>query len=489
MRSTLLPIPAVLAALALLPAAAGAASVSSDGNGNYTYTAAPGEKNNLSFQLADDASSVVFYSYGVPVTAVPAGCTVGDDGMDATCANPKSAAIFLGDGDDSFGRSGPATFPLSVDGGDGADWIKGDVGNDTLTGGPGNDRLEGWKGNDTLDGGDGDDELTGALGADVLRGGGGNDLLHPDQYNTPSADVVDGGPGVDTVDGDYADYDLPGPQQLLSFTMAGGADDGRQGENDNLIGVERLVLSVSPARYVGSDGDDYVKVAQATNAGDLIGGNGNDDLNGADGPEKLDGGNGDDHLDGGFGDDVITGGPGRDKISGDLAGGDCGPLWCKYPYGNDVINAQDGEVDSILCGFGDDTVNADAADLVDGDCEHVNRAGAAPAPPAPAPGTTTKPKSGGRARVALAGRVTIARALKSGFTVKVTGVKAGTVKLSAARSGQVVARGSGKATKKGTATVKLRFTAKAKRSLRHARTLTLKLSGGGVATTITLKRR
>ena len=224
------------------------------------------------------------------------------------------------------------------------------------------------------------------------------------------------------------------------------------------------------------------------NAGDLRGGLGNDDLNGADGAEKLDGGPGDDHLDGGFGDDVITGGPGKDAISGDLKGGDCGPLWCKYPYGNDVINAQDGEVDSIVCGFGTDVVNADAADVVDRDCETVNRAGATPTPP-----TTTNPGTGGDGRVvraALAGKVTIAQALKRGLKIKVTGVAASKkIALNATRSGKVVAKGSAKANKKGVATVTLKFTTKAKRSLRKAKTITLKVSGAGTTTTVTLKRR
>ena len=57
---------------------------------------------------------------------------------------------------------------------------------------------------------------------------------------------------------------------------------------------------------------------------------------------------------------MLIGGPGRDTISGDLAGGDCGPLWCKYPFGNDTIDARDGEVDSVTCGVGTDTVLADA---------------------------------------------------------------------------------------------------------------------------------
>jgi Ca2+-binding RTX toxin-like protein len=491
MRSPLLLTAAALAACAIAPAAAGAATLTSDGNGNYTYNAAPGEKNSMSLQFADDGSSVLFYSYGVTVTSVPAGCTVEDSGSDPRCDAPKSVTLNFGDGDDSFARSGIKTIPVTVDGGDGADWLRGDDEADDLRGGPGKDKLEGFKGNDKLDGGDGDDEIYGALGADTIQGGGGNDVLMPDYFAEPSADVVDGGPGIDTIESDYADYDLE-IQSPISFTMAGGADDGRPGENDDLRNVERLNLSISPTSYVGTEGNDFVKVAQATNAGSLKGLGGDDDLSGADGMETIDGGAGNDRVIGGFNDDVLTGGPGKDQIIGDLPTGDCGPLWCKYPFGNDTINAQDGEVDTISCGWGTDTVTADAADVVDKDCETVNRAGAAPAGPAPGttPGKGANNGKGAAAKAALAGKFTIAKALKSGFTIKVTGVKAGTkVALTATKAGKVVARGSSKASKSGAATIKLRFTAKAKRSLRHAKTLKLKVSGNGVSTTVTLKRR
>lgn len=485
LRSTLA---AALVAAAALPGAAHAATLTSDGAGNFTYTAAPGEKNSMSFQVADDGTQTTFYSYGVPVGSLPAGCTANDEGQSPTCVGVKSATISLGDGDDSFARSGATSVTAVVDGGDGADWLRGGDAGDTLRGGPGKDQLEGFKGDDVLDGGDGDDDIKGAEGADTIQGGGGNDKISPDYYAEPMADTVDGGPGIDQVDSDYFDAELP-VQQALIFTMNGGNDDGRPNEHDDLRSIERLSLGVSPTLYVGTDGDDYVKVAQATNPGELRGGLGNDDLNGADGAEKLDGGPGDDHLDGGFGDDVITGGPGRDRISGDLAAGDCGPLWCKYPYGNDVINAQDGEVDSIVCGFGTDVVNADAADIVDGDCETVNRAGATPAPPAKP--TPAKPTNNGRVvRAALARKVTIGQALERGVAVKVTGVPAAKkVRLSATRSGKVVAKGSGKADKKGTATVTLKFTAKAKKALRRAKAITLKVSGNGASATITLKRR
>jgi hypothetical protein len=487
-RSPLLLTTALAACALAAPAASHAATISNDGAGNYTYTAAPGEKNDLDLQFADDGTTVTFYDYGTPITALPAGCTANDDGQSPTCPAPHSVVASLGDGDDSTTRSGAAV-PATIDGGPGKDWMHGGDGNDTLRGGDGNDKLEGSKGNDTLDGGAGDDDINGADGADTLLGGDGNDKLNPDYYSDPSSDTVDGGPGIDSIEGDYTDVELP-VQPPLSFTMAGGADDGRPGENDNITNVERLTLSTSPTKYVGTDGNDYLKVSQATNAGDISGGNGDDDLSGADGMEKVDGGPGNDRVVGGFNDDVLTGGPGRDQIIGDLPTGDCGPLWCKYPFGNDTIYAQDGEQDTISCGWGTDTVYADAIDTVDGDCETVNRAGAAPVTTKPTtavtPGKTTK----GGAKAALAGRVTITKAIRSGFTVKVTGVKAGTkLKLSATRAGKVVARGSGKASKTGSATVKLRFTSRAKKALRHAKTITLKVSGNGVSATITLKRR
>src|SRR4051812_35837769 len=194
MRRSPLLLTSALTALALAaPVAAHAATVTSDGAGTYTYNAAPGEKNSMSLQGEDDGSTVLFYVYGVKVTALPAGCTLSDDEFDVTCPDPKAVNVNLGDGDDSFARSLPETIPVVADGGPGADWLRGDDGADTLRGGDGNDKLEGFKGDDTLDGGAGDDDVNGAAGADTLLGGDGNDHLNPDYYNSPSADTVDGG--------------------------------------------------------------------------------------------------------------------------------------------------------------------------------------------------------------------------------------------------------------------------------------------------------
>src|SRR5262249_50781901 len=228
--------------------------------------------------------------------------------------------------------------------------------------------------NDMLRGGDGNDDISGGGGSDTLDGGAGDDLLHPDGLEDPSPDVVDGGPGTDTVIDDYISRftDIHPP---VAITLAGGADDGRPGEGDDVHGVEKVSINVG-GKLVGTDGPDDLEFHQVSSPSELVGGGGDDVLQGGDGADKLDGGPGADQIDGGYGDDTITGGPGRDKIAADLAGGDCGPLWGKFPSGNDTIDARDGEVDEVTCGAGTDTVYADAIDVVATDCENVQRSGA-----------------------------------------------------------------------------------------------------------------
>ena len=92
----------------------------------------------------------------------------------------------------------------------------------------------------------------------------------------------------------------------------------------------------------------------------IAGGRGNDRLFGATGADTLNGGAGNDILDGGAGNDILVGGPGRDVLRGGA--------------GADTINAQDGRRgDTVRCGPGRDTVQADKADTVAKDCERVRR--------------------------------------------------------------------------------------------------------------------
>jgi len=244
--------------------------------------------------------------------------------------------------------------------------------NATLDGGPGDDLLKGWQSNDTLLGGPGNDEINGSGGDDHIEAGDGNDSISPDTYYGPGNDYVDGGAGIDKVD-DWsipdADYHPP-----VSVSMDGVANDGRPGEGDNVVNVEKIESHVS-GTLAGGASDDELTVWANIDEGNstLIGNGGNDKLTAGDYQDNLDGGPGNDVLNAGFGNDVVTGGPGQDTILADATSASCGwySYTCKIPFGNDVVNARDGEADTIDCGVGDDTANVDAIDTV-ANCEHVN---------------------------------------------------------------------------------------------------------------------
>ena len=307
-------------AMSLAATTATAATLDRAADGALVYQGgAAGVK--LDVQQGYDGTSVVFYGSSLDaVSPYPADCTAQYDDSVITCPGPAPVRVDLGGGDDHGQVSADVTFPVTIAGGDGRDWLEGNSAANAFDGGPGDDRLTGSGGDDVLHGGDGNDELTGGAGRDTLEGGTGDDLLHPDANEDPSADVVDGGPGTDTVDGDYSSRFASSPSPV-AITLGGGADDGRPGEGDDLRSVERVVLRVG-GRVVGTEGADELVLSQVGTDSELIAGGGNDRLQGGDGADRLDGGDGADSIDAGFGDDTITGGPGRDRISADLAGGE-----------------------------------------------------------------------------------------------------------------------------------------------------------------------
>jgi hypothetical protein len=464
-----------LAALAVAAPAANASTVGFAPDGALTVTAGP-ESNAIGIQSEDDSSRVRIYEGkpGLTVTAPPQCDALGDDFV--SCPLPAAGVrVDLGGGDDSGSISdGLANVPMSIAGGDGDDRLQASLDGQptTLDGGPGNDQLHGGPGTDTLVGGDGDDTLEGRAGADHLDGGAGDDTLAGDGNVGSAPDVIDGGAGYDTIESDWQDAD----DKPVNLTLAGGADDGRAGEGDDVRSVEK-VSTYAASTITGTDAAEDLEVVQTTSASTIAAGGGNDVVKASDGPDHIDGGAGDDMLDGGFGDDVITGGPGRDDIAADTRGGDCGPVWCKYPFGNDTVDARDGEQDSITCGWGDDTVYADAVDVVDGDCEHVIRTGAAPAP-TPAPTAHLK---------VTASRTKLAAALAHGLKLRVTAPAAG--KLTATAKG---ASGSATAKRAGATSLTLRFTRAARRAARgkHKLKLSITVRQGSVdgSLVVTLKR-
>jgi hypothetical protein len=100
--------------------------------------------------------------------------------------------------------------------------------------------------------------------------------------------------------------------------------------------------------------------------GDLDAGDGNDLVTGGSGRDYIRGRSGSDILSGGANKDVIEGGLGRDTIRG--GDGDDALI------GNES-GEPDGDRDIFACGSGTDSVEADDADFVGSDCEHVNRIG------------------------------------------------------------------------------------------------------------------
>lgn len=363
------------------PAAAG--QLTNEG-GTWVYRAAPGEDND--FRVALDEQRAGYMRFGDRYDlagAVPDGCYQLDwesgDRETLRCAFGNVRAE-LGDNSPTWVEWGivsedlPANLQITIDGGPGVDRLTGPLRGAavTLLGGEGNDELLGGQLNDVLDGGPGNDRLDGSGGNDVVRGGEGDDELAGDGVIRGS-DVIDGGPGIDHIGSDWIQNDRGSGR--LAISLDGVANDGHPGEHDNVVGVERFDL-FEPAEFVaGGDGVFFKLLNTSVEPSSLTGGPGADTLVAYDSADTIDGKGGDDVIEGGYGDDTITGGPGRDQINADAGTNSCNFLVCRIGSGNDTVNVRDGEVDSVVCGPGTDTVIADANDTVAGDCEQVDRAG------------------------------------------------------------------------------------------------------------------
>ncbi len=189
-------------------------------------------------------------------------------------------------------------------------------------------------GNDRLLGGPDEDELVGGEGAQELRGGTENDTIDGDFFAVAyGGDVIDGGPGTDTGGGRYRPSDEESTPPI-SVTQDGAANDGREGEQDDVTSIERISTGGTTGAFHGTEGADEFKLHLRRGSTTRLYG-GDDRFDGANSAETVDGGAGADDLRGGFGHDTITGGPGQDVIDGD--GGSYCHLWgCSVPYGNDV---------------------------------------------------------------------------------------------------------------------------------------------------------
>ena len=97
-------------------------------------------------------------------------------------------------GNDLIGVMRPVHKPLTANGGEGNDALRGSLGRERLNGDAGNDRLFGGGGGDLLDGGADNDIIVGGAGPDRMLGGDGDDRFDAVDRDK---DTVDGGAGED----------------------------------------------------------------------------------------------------------------------------------------------------------------------------------------------------------------------------------------------------------------------------------------------------
>ena len=342
---------ATVAMAAALCGTASAATISVEGT-VLVYRGEPGQ-DILSVEPGDVAGTVKLTADNVAPASKPATCTDGYVAAEQTCslAGITSIRVELGTGIDSGSTRGAVGVPVAFLLGDGDDNYYGsDETATTADGGPGNDKLNGGAAAEAFEGGPGNDILQGHGGADTLRGGVGNDRLGGDTNAAMAADVIDGGADYDTVEDGY--WDMSGGSQSIDLTLDGQANDGRPGEGDNVVAVEKIDL-ILYGRYVGSDAAEDFDVGDADHQTTVLALGGDDIILTSVGDDVIDGGTGNDNIQGNRGNDTITGGPGRDTINGDN-NSVCTSIVCIPGASNDVIQARDGEVDQVACGFGTD---------------------------------------------------------------------------------------------------------------------------------------
>jgi hypothetical protein len=186
--------------------------------------------------------------------------------------------------------------------------------------------------------------------------------------------------------------------------------------------------------------------------------------------DTLDGGAGSDRVEGGIGHDVITGGPGRDTLFGEGDGNYCGIYECKVPFGNDTINARDGEADQVDCGIGTDTAIVDALDTV-ASCEKVDVGGPGGGGGAGGGGAGT-----GKDGLAVAAKAKRKALLGKGLRLRMACAGACKVSAKLTLKGKRVGRGSRTLISAGTAKVTVKLSKAGKRKLRKVRRASLRLT-------------
>ncbi len=219
-----------------------------------------------------------------------------------------------------------------VIGGNFADTLTGNAGDNLFIGGAGNDTINGAGGSDlaayfyapvsagqvgvrvdlrivgaqAIGAGQGSDTLTsieavlGSFGNDILIGNAGENYL----LGIGGDDVLNGAGGFD-----YADYTFANAGVTVSLSVAGAQAVGGGEGLDTLIAIEGIYGSLFHDVLTGNNLNN-----------ELVGEAGNDTLTGFGGVDLLEGGAGNDILNGGLGADFMNGGLGNDTYYVNIGG-------------------------------------------------------------------------------------------------------------------------------------------------------------------------
>jgi RTX calcium-binding nonapeptide repeat (4 copies) len=404
---------ALAAGALVLPSAASAAYTSSIDGGNPTLTGdANGDQLVISVQganLAHNRATDPGFDSAIDFDSGTAG--------EQTVANTASVTVNAGDGDD-FVQTSPN-----------ADTLNGEGGNDRLIGGVGNDTFRGGAGNDQMvwNNGDNNDVMDG-------EGGGGDETEVNGAVAAGDAfTIVSNGARTRFDRTNLVPFNLDVGETTERLTVNGNGGNDTMGAGAGLNGKILLTLTGGP----GTDG------IQGGDGSDLItGGDGNDTLNGGDGDDRIVGDRGDDTMAGQNGDDTMVwnngdnndkmdgeGGLDRTEVNGAVAQGDAfvtAPNGERVKFdrtnlvpftldigstetlelntfggddtiaaspgsasligiaadggsGNDRIDVRDNAPTLVRCGDGNDGGTADGIDTVGSDCEAIERTVVGPA--------------------------------------------------------------------------------------------------------------
>ncbi len=280
-----------------------------------------------------------------------------DFGDDSVEAGSENDLVYGGAGKDTvYGGWGDDSADLGAGNDSFGSWSN-EGGNDTVYGGLGDDSIIGGGENDLLYGGTGNDTLSGGVGNDSSYGGEGNDVVViTDDHNQDFYDLGENAGDMDAMW--FANYvSTNGVSVTFSGTDAGSYAFAGGYATGSFTGLEGLGgTEYADTLNAGADNDGVV----------IYGLGGADSITGGSGNDLIDGGAGHDTIYFGAGNDTVYGGAGNDLIDDRLNNLEPGASFVDAGDGDDTIWSGGG-ADTVQGGAGNDQISAeDGDDLVQG---------------------------------------------------------------------------------------------------------------------------